>query len=318
VPGEPTRTFSGRTDTGAGSPSSAAAGSPCNRLDEPTKPATNADAGRSYTSAAVPTCSIRPPVEDGDPVAHGQSLVLVVGHEQEGDADVTLDALELDLHLLAQLEVEGAQGLVEQQHPGAVDEGAGQRHPLPLAAGQLPRPPAAEAAEPDRVQRLLGPGLALGLAHALHHQAVGDVLRHRHVREERVVLEDRVHVAVERGVPGDVAAAEVHRAGRGLLESRRSCAAPWSCRSRTGRAWRRTRRQRPRGRPSPPRRRPPSSRRGRRTPCAARRDAPRPRSTATSTGWTTWGDTLALRTALGNGFRRENTPRRLKSWPERD
>ena len=56
-------------------------------------------------------------VEDRDPVAHRQRLLLVVRHEDEGDADVALDRLELDLHLLAQLEVQGAERLVQQQHP---------------------------------------------------------------------------------------------------------------------------------------------------------------------------------------------------------
>jgi len=32
----------------------------------------------------------------------------------EGDADVVLDPLQLELHLLAQLQIEGAEGLVEQ------------------------------------------------------------------------------------------------------------------------------------------------------------------------------------------------------------
>ena len=48
-----------------------------------------------------------------------------------------LDALELDLHLLAQLEVERAERLVEQQHPRAVDDRAGERDALALAAGEL-------------------------------------------------------------------------------------------------------------------------------------------------------------------------------------
>ena len=45
--------------------------------------------------------------------------------------------LELDLHLLAELEVERAQGLVEQQDAGPVHERARERDPLPLAARQL-------------------------------------------------------------------------------------------------------------------------------------------------------------------------------------
>ena len=50
-----------------------------------------------------------------------------------------LDRLQLDLHLLAELEVERAQRLVEEQHPRPVDQRPGQGDALPLAAGELAR-----------------------------------------------------------------------------------------------------------------------------------------------------------------------------------
>ncbi len=78
--------------------------------------------------------------EDGEPVAHGERLLLVVGDVDEGDAQRLLERLQLDLHLLAQLQVERSEGLVEEEHAGAVDEGAGQRDALPLAARELGRP----------------------------------------------------------------------------------------------------------------------------------------------------------------------------------
>ncbi len=133
-------------------------------------------------------------VEDGESVAQRQRLVLVVGDEDEGDADLALDRLELDLHLLAQLEVERAERLVEQQHPRPVDERAGQRDALALAAGELRRPAVAEVlAEPHHVQRLQrAPRGARLLADLLDPQPVLDVLEHVHVREQRVVLEDGV------------------------------------------------------------------------------------------------------------------------------
>jgi hypothetical protein len=82
----------------------------------------------------VPTCSTRPAVEHRHPVGHAERLVLVVGDEHEGDAHPPLERLQLALHLLAELEVERAQRLVEQQHLRLEHEGAGQRHPLPLPA----------------------------------------------------------------------------------------------------------------------------------------------------------------------------------------
>src|SRR3546814_17476557 len=51
-----------------------------------------------------------------------------------------LQALQLDLHLLAQLEVERRERLVEQQHLGLAGERARQRHALLLSAGELSRP----------------------------------------------------------------------------------------------------------------------------------------------------------------------------------
>ena len=50
-----------------------------------------------------------------------------------------LDRLQLDLHLLAELEVERAERLVEQEDARPVDERARQRHALALAARELAR-----------------------------------------------------------------------------------------------------------------------------------------------------------------------------------
>ena len=48
--------------------------------------------------------------------------------------------LELDLHLLAELEVERAERLVEQQHLRPVHQRPRERDALPLATRQLARP----------------------------------------------------------------------------------------------------------------------------------------------------------------------------------
>ncbi len=63
-----------------------------------------------------PALGDAPIVHDRDPVRHRQRLLLVVGDVDEGDPDLALDLLELDLHLAPQLQVERAERLVEQQH----------------------------------------------------------------------------------------------------------------------------------------------------------------------------------------------------------
>jgi hypothetical protein len=78
-----------------------------------------------------------------------------VGHVDEGDAEVLLQALQEELHLLAQLQVESAERLVQQQHLGPVHERARERHPLPLAARELDRLALAEAGEAHTPQHLL-------------------------------------------------------------------------------------------------------------------------------------------------------------------
>ncbi len=159
-----------------------------------------------------------PGVEHGDAVAHRQRLALVVGDVDEGDADLALDRLELDLHLLAQLEVERAERLVEQQHARPVDQRPGERHALALAARELRRPALPEAAERHHRQHLLGPAPALFLRHAADHQSIGDVVRHVHVGKQGIVLEHGVDVALIGRDAGHRTVVDADLAGRWLLE----------------------------------------------------------------------------------------------------
>ena len=131
-----------------------------------------------------------------------------------------LQRLQEDLHLLAELQVERAERLVEEQHLRPVDDRARERDALALAARELHRLAAAVAVEAHHPQHLARPGeRRVAARDALHLQAVADVLGDRHVREERVVLEDRVDVARVRRAARDVLAAERDAAGVGLLEA---------------------------------------------------------------------------------------------------
>ena len=113
---------------------------PAMRLDWPRKLATKVVAGFSYSSVGCTHLLDDAVVHDRDGVGHRHGLFLVVGHVHKGDADLALNLLELDLHRAAQLEVERAERLVEQQHLWAVDERARKRDTLLLATGELLRP----------------------------------------------------------------------------------------------------------------------------------------------------------------------------------
>ena len=62
----------------------------------------------------------------------------VVADHDVGDAGLVADVGEQVQHLGLDRYVEGGGGFVKDQHGGLRREGAGDRHPLPLAAGQRP------------------------------------------------------------------------------------------------------------------------------------------------------------------------------------
>jgi hypothetical protein len=155
---------------------------------------------------------------DRQPVRQGQGLLLVVGDVQEGDPDGLLERLQLHLERLAQLGVQRAERLVQQQHRRLQHQRPGQRHPLLLAAGELRRPAALEPLQPDQLQRRGDPAPGLGARHVLEAQAEGDVVVHVHEREQRVALEDGVDLALVGRGAGHVDPVEEDAAGARLLE----------------------------------------------------------------------------------------------------
>jgi hypothetical protein len=109
-----------------------------------------------------------------------------------------LDRLQLELHLLAQLQVERAERLVEQEHPWLVHERASECDALLLAAGELPwlallvpERPTSSRIENTRPRTSL-------LLTPLRRRPKATFSKMAQVREERVRLEDGIHVALVR------------------------------------------------------------------------------------------------------------------------
>ncbi len=142
-------------------------------------------------------------VHDGDPIGQGQGLLLVVGHVDHGDAEAFVQVLQLELHLGAELLVQRPEGLVHEKHRRLEDEGAGQGDPLLLAARELARIATAETLEPYQRERPRDALADPSREELPHPEGKSEVLGHRHVREERVVLEDHPHISLERRIEGD-------------------------------------------------------------------------------------------------------------------
>jgi hypothetical protein len=141
---------------------------------------------------------------------------LVVRDVNESEAHLRLDVFELELHLAAQLEVEGAQGLIEQEEGGAIHDCSGQRDALLLAARQLLRLAVGNVVEFNEPQRFVGVGLGSGNVAPLEPK--GHILQHRQVREQRVTLKNGVDGATVGLEMRDVFPANQHAPARGRLK----------------------------------------------------------------------------------------------------
>jgi hypothetical protein len=105
---------------------------------------------------------------------------------------------ELVAQFGAQHGVERGKGLVEQQHLRLAGQRAGQRHALLLAAREVARPAVGQRRRPKLSSRACTRPASLADSRAAvpGGQAEGDVLAHREVREQRVVLEQVADAAL--------------------------------------------------------------------------------------------------------------------------
>src|SRR5689334_7825397 len=85
-------------------------------------------------------------------------------------------------------------------------QGTCHRHALLLAAGKLRGQAIVHAFEGDKAKKLFASLTAIRCAHAAYPKCELDVVCHRHVAEESVVLEYKAYIAIARGDMGDIAA----------------------------------------------------------------------------------------------------------------
>ena len=111
----------------------------------------------------------------------------------------------------AHLGVEGAEGLVEEQHLGLDGQGPGQGHALALAARELGGVALAQVGQPDQLEQLVDPGLDLGLGPLADLEPEGHVAPDREVAEGGVVLEAEADAAVAGRRRGQVLALDLAR-----------------------------------------------------------------------------------------------------------
>ena len=136
------------------------------------------------------------------------------------DADASDRFQQLVARALTQCRVEVRQRLVEEKQTRFGSQSTCQRDALLLSTGDLPGTTSAESFEVHQTQHLGHPPLDLRLRPALTFETERDVLRHRHVGEECVVLEHHADAALGRRHAHQVVTVETDRSGIARLEPR--------------------------------------------------------------------------------------------------
>ena len=162
-------------------------------------------------------------VHHGHPVGQGHGLGLVVRNVDHRRPGLPMQATELGLHLLTQMSVEIGERLVEQNQRGIGGETARQGDPLALPAGQRLRPAVGQVVEAHLGQAGAHLRLPAGRGQAAQLEGVAHVLRHAHVRPERVGLKHHGDLARLRRQAslgrGDGLATQPDLSGVGCLEA---------------------------------------------------------------------------------------------------
>ncbi len=157
--------------------------------------------------------------QHGDPMAQRHGLLVVLGDVEHGGIEGLEHARQLEAHLVAQLGIDIAQGIVEQQHRGAGCQRAGERGALLLPVGERARQVAQHMLDLQQRRHLLDPPGHLGSAQAARAQRARDVVERAHVRIEREVLERHADVAILGRQHGHGLVADPDRAGIGLVDA---------------------------------------------------------------------------------------------------
>ncbi|HJA11493.1 MAG TPA: LacI family transcriptional regulator [Candidatus Mediterraneibacter merdipullorum] len=133
---------------------------------------------------------------DDDAVRHGHGLHLVVGNVDRGRSDLTVELADFGPHADAEFGVQVGERLVHKEYFGVLDDGASQGDSLALAAGKVLRFAVAVFLKTEDVDGPVHFLFDLVRRHFHILQTVADILFHRHVRVEGVVLEHHGDAAV--------------------------------------------------------------------------------------------------------------------------
>ena len=119
-----------------------------------------------------------------------------MGDEEGGDVEIVVEGDEPLPQLLANLGIDGSEGFVEEDDARFGGERAGDGHALALSARELMGITLLQVLQPEQAEQFFHARTDVARPPFLDLQAEGDVVEHRHVVEEGVILEDEADVAL--------------------------------------------------------------------------------------------------------------------------
>ena len=158
-------------------------------------------------------------IQQDDALSQSHGLDLIVRHVDCGCAETLVQLGQLNSHLHPELGVKIGQWLIEEEYVRTANNGASHGDPLALPSTELARAPLQQTFHSEHSDDLVDPRIYLVPRIFQVGQSEAQVLPHRHVRIQGVILEDHCDIAFPWMHGGYITVANVHTAARRHLQS---------------------------------------------------------------------------------------------------
>jgi hypothetical protein len=146
--------------------------------------------------AGRPHLQQAPGTHHGDAIRQRHRLDVIVRDVHRSRTEAPDELADLETDVSAKRRVQARQRLVEQEHARLADDGAPHRDALAFTTRQLGRPPIEEPLDAEHRGRLVHHARSGFTGHVAHPERKFHDFTRRHVRVERVALEDHRDVAL--------------------------------------------------------------------------------------------------------------------------
>ena len=162
-------------------------------------------------------------IQNGHMAAYILHHAHLMGNDDDSDAQLLVDAADQLQNGVGGGGIQGAGGLVAQQHLGVGGQSTGDGHPLLLPAGELGGVGPGLVRQSHQFQQLFSPPLGLPFPHARQLQREADVAQAVALHQEVEALKDHGHISAHGaqltlGETAQIAPVHDHASLRGTLQ----------------------------------------------------------------------------------------------------